>query len=45
MTVLRWLVRIVVGLIALSALVFVAARLHDGPLGPIPGGALVSGER
>ena len=25
-------------------LVFVAARFHDGPLGPIPGGALASGD-
>jgi hypothetical protein len=40
----RWLVRIVVGLVVLVALVFVSARLHDGPLGPIPGGALASGE-
>ncbi|MGH7287135.1 MAG: hypothetical protein ACREI8_03855 [Myxococcota bacterium] len=40
----RWLVRIVVGLVVLVALVFVGARLHDGPLGPIPGGPLASGE-
>ena len=41
----RWLVRIVVGLSSVrGALVFVGARFHDGPLGPIPGGALASGE-
>src|SRR5262245_29403237 len=40
----RWLVRILFALIALVALVFVVARFHDGPLGPIPGGALTSGE-
>ncbi len=40
----RWLVRIAGILAALVALVFVGARLHDGPLGPIPGGALASGE-
>jgi len=43
MTALRWLLRIVVGLVALVALLFFAARLHDGPLGPIPGGPLESG--
>jgi len=40
----RWLVRIVLVLVAFVALVFVVARFHDGPLGPIPGGALTSGE-
>jgi hypothetical protein len=44
MGLLRWLVRIVVGLAVLVALVFLGARLHDGPLGPIPGGPLQSGE-
>ena len=44
MGLLRWLVRIVVGLVALFALVFFGARLHDGPLGPIPGGSLQAGE-
>jgi len=44
MTVLRWLIRILAGLVALIALVFVVARFHDGPLGPIPGGPLASGE-
>ncbi|HKA16073.1 MAG TPA: hypothetical protein VKH41_13710 [Myxococcota bacterium] len=44
MTALRWLLRIATGLVALIALVFFGARFHDGPLGPIPGGPLVSGE-
>ena len=43
MTALRWLFRILLGLVALVALVFFGARLHDGPLGPIPGGPLASG--
>jgi hypothetical protein len=43
MTLLRWLLRIVVGLVALVALLFFAARLHDGPFGPIPGGPLEGG--
>ena len=44
MTALRWLLRIVAVLIAVIALVFVGARFHDGPLGPIPGGPLAAGE-
>jgi hypothetical protein len=44
MAVVRWLLRITAGLVALVALVFLGARFHDGPLGPIPGGALASGE-
>lgn len=44
MIVLRWLLRLVVGLAVVVALVFVGARLHDGPVGPIPGGAFRSGE-
>jgi len=44
MTALRWLVRIAAVLVALIALVFFGARFHDGPLGPIPGGALAGGE-
>ena len=44
MTVLRWLLRFALALGALVALVFFGARLHDGPLGPIPGGPLVSGD-
>ena len=43
MVVLRWVIRIVVALAIVVVLVFVAARLHDGPLGPIPGGALAKG--
>jgi hypothetical protein len=44
MKILRWLA-IAVGMIALLiGGVFAAARLHDGPLGVIPGGALRSGE-
>jgi len=46
MTLLRWLLRIVVGFVALVALLFFGSRLHDGPLfGPIPGGPLESGEQ
>jgi hypothetical protein len=46
MTLLRWLLRIVVGFIALVALLFFGSRLHDGPLfGPIPGGPLEAGEQ
>ncbi len=44
MTALRWLLRIFAVLVALIALVFFGARFHDGPLGPIPGGALAAGE-
>jgi hypothetical protein len=43
MVVLRWVIRIIGALVALVVLVFLGARLHDGPLGPIPGGALASG--
>lgn len=43
MAVLRWLFRIVVLVVVVAAAVAVAARVHDGPLGPFPGGALVSG--
>jgi hypothetical protein len=45
MALLRWLLRIVAGLLALVALIFLGARWHDGPLGPIPGGPLVAGDR
>ena len=41
---LRWLVRIVLGLAVLVTLVFFFARLHDGPVGSIPGGPLESGQ-
>jgi hypothetical protein len=44
MTLVRWLIRIVAALVALIALLFFGARFHDGPLGPIPGGPLASGE-
>ena len=44
MGVLRWVVRIVALLVVVIALLFVGARFHDGPLGPIPGGPLASGE-
>jgi hypothetical protein len=43
MTLLRWLLRIAVGLAVLVAALFFGARLHDGPLGPIPGGPLEAG--
>jgi hypothetical protein len=43
MTILRWLLRLVLAAIALVGLLFLGARFHDGPLGPIPGGALASG--
>jgi hypothetical protein len=41
---IRWLVRIVLGLAVLAAVVYYGARLGDGPLGPIPGGPLRAGE-
>jgi hypothetical protein len=44
MTALRWLLRIAAVVVALFALVFFAARFHDGPLGPIPGGPLAAGD-
>jgi hypothetical protein len=40
----RWLVRLVVALVVLVALAFAVARLHDGPLGPLPGGPLRAGD-
>jgi hypothetical protein len=43
MAVLRWGVRLVLTAAVLVGLLFLAARFHDGPLGPIPGGALRSG--
>lgn len=43
MIVLRWVIRIVAGLIALIVLVAIGARFHDGPIGPLPGGPLASG--
>lgn len=44
MVVLRWVIRGIAFLAAGIGLVFVGARFHDGPLGPIPGGPLASGE-
>lgn len=44
MVVLRWVIRIVGVLALLIGLVFLGARLHDGPLGPFPGGPLVRGD-
>ncbi len=45
MTALRWLIRIVLALVAAVALLFLVSRFADGPLvAPIPGGPLVSGE-
>jgi hypothetical protein len=43
MTILRWVIRLVLGLAVLIVVVFFGARFLDGPLGPIPGGALVGG--
>ena len=43
MTIVRWILRLVAVVIVLVALAFFGARFMDGPLGPIPGGALVSG--
>lgn len=43
MVVIRWLVRLVLGLVlGIAALAFVA-RFLDGPIGPIPGGPLHGG--
>lgn len=44
MVVLRWVIRGIAFVAVVIGLVFVGARLHDGPLGPIPGGSLASGE-
>jgi hypothetical protein len=43
MTVLRWIVRLVIGVAVLAGATFFGARFLDGPLGPIPGGPLESG--
>jgi hypothetical protein len=43
MTLLRWLLRIVAVLALLVGALFLGARYHDGPLGPIPGGPLEAG--
>lgn len=39
----RWFLRFVTLGFALAAAAVIAARVHDGPLGPLPGGALESG--
>lgn len=44
MTALRWLGRILGALALLAIAVYFGARLHDGPLALIPGGALRSGD-
>ena len=44
MRILRWLGIFVAVLVVAAGAVFVAARLHDGPLGMIAGGPLVRGE-
>jgi len=44
MRVLRWLGIAIVALVALVLGVGVAARFADGPLGPFPGGQLLSGD-
>jgi hypothetical protein len=43
MIILRWLIRLGIVLIVLLAALVLGARLHDGPLGPLPGGRLASG--
>jgi len=42
--IVKGLVYLVVAVVLLIGGVFVAARFHDGPLGPIPGGPLMAGE-
>ena len=44
MRVVRWFAGAVGVIALLVAVLFVAARFHDGPLGLVPGGALVAGE-
>lgn len=44
MSVIRWILRIAVALVVLVLVAYFGARLHDGPVGPIPGGAIASGE-
>jgi hypothetical protein len=41
---IRWLVRLVLGIAVLAAAGYFGARLHDGPLGPLLGGPLRAGE-
>ena len=44
MTALRWIARILAALVVLAVVAYYGARLHDGPLGLIPGGPLEAGE-
>ena len=44
MRILKWLGTFIIVVALLLAGVFIAARFHDGPLGMVPGGALVAGE-
>jgi len=43
MLLFRWIVRFVLVIALLGIATVFAARVHDGPLGPIPGGPLVGG--
>ena len=43
MRVLRWLLRGLVTVVVLIAALVIGARFHDGPIGPLPGGALARG--
>ena len=44
MRIVKVLAGVVLALFLLIVLIFAAARLHDGPIAMIPGGALASGE-
>lgn len=41
---LRILARVLAAIVVLGVAIYYGARLHDGPLGMIPGGPLVAGE-
>ena len=43
MTTLRWIARILAALAVFAVVAFYGARLHDGPLGLLPGGPLRAG--
>lgn len=43
MFVVRWVVRLVVLVALVGLAIAIGARVHDGPLGPFPGGPLVAG--
>jgi len=45
MTAVRWLFRLVLFVVLAGCALALAARVHDGPLGPFPGGKLVAGTR